>query len=457
MDLKRYARVLGANAALILAAVGLCTAGAVLIAWHRQPHYEAHSQLFVSTVSSPSKRSPSETYQGGLFSQQRVESYANVVASPPVVRAVIRQLHLPLSIADVQSRIRASVVNGTVLIDVTVRDSSPGRAKAISHALDVQFPKFISALESDQSKITVTSPARRAASVAPHRPLYILLGVLLGVILGVAAAVLREILDRRIRDGEDASAIADAPIVARILHDPKVDKRPLVVTEDPESIRAEAYRRLRTNLRVLSMDHGLRSFLVSSAVTGEGKSVTVANLGLAIAEAGASVVLVDADMRRPRLAQLLAMPAEVGLSEVLRGEVTLERALVPHPSLPLELLPGGAPPPNPDKLLSSTACVDVLQALTERAEVVLVDAPALLPVSDAAILARVVSAVVLLARVGGTRADRFNSAAELLRSVGVQPLGVILNGVAQRNIWPYPYVYGSNGRRGATAVETRLR
>jgi succinoglycan biosynthesis transport protein ExoP len=454
MDFKQYARVLRAHWVLIGLLVLVCAGAAAVVAWNKEAEYQAKTQLFVSAPASPSNLTPSETYQGGLFSQQRVASYADVVSSPTMARAVIAQLGLSQTVSEVQSEIHASVPENTVIINVVVTAPSGRLAAAIANAVGDQFPKFVNQLESSEPsraspvKVSVTSPARvPAGPVSSHKALYLTLGVLLGLILGVGGTVLREVLDRRIRDDDVAEAIAGAPILGRILRDPKAGKRPLIVAREPDSTGAEAYRRLRTNLRVLSMDHDLRSFIFSSAGPGEGKTLIVANLAVTFAQAGVAVAVVDADMRRPRLADVMGLEPGVGLSDVLTGEISLETALHHHPTLELEVLAGGPVPPNPTELLGSQRCLALVEALTRRATIVLFDAPALLPVSDAAVLARLVSAVVLVARVPSTRAGHFDDATHALRSVGKEALGVVLNGLPRREGWPY-----TNGRRVTTGV-----
>jgi succinoglycan biosynthesis transport protein ExoP len=444
MDLKQYARLLRAHWVLILGTMVACNAAAAVLAWTREPVYTAQTQLFVSTAGPRSDSSPSETYQGGLFSQARVTSYANVVSSPSVVQAVIKQLGIDRSVQDVQSKLSASVPEGTVLIDVTVTDRSPQMAKAIADAVGDQFPRFVEALESAEPgqaspiKLSVTSPARLPTTpTAPHKSLYVTLGVLFGFLLGTGLAVLREMVDSRIRRDEDAVAVTEAPILGRISHDQRARQRPLVVAGDPDSAEAEAFRRLRTNLRVVSLDRGLQSIVVSSAVSAEGKTLIVANLGFAFAQAGTSVVLVDADMRRSGLASVLGLEATVGLSDVLAGDVPLENALRRHRALPLEVLASCATPPNPSELLGSDRCVALHDALTRRAEIVLFDTPALLPVSDAAVLSRIAAAVVLVARVPSTRVSQLDVAAQSLHSVGRRPLGVVLNDLSTPEGWPY--------------------
>ena len=444
MEIKQYLRVLRAHWVIILLALVVCAGAAAAYAWTREPLYSAHTQLFVST-NSTTGLSPSQVYQGGLAAQSRAESYARIVSSPAVAEAVIDDLDLSRSATDIQSEISATVPTGTVLIDVTVEDKSAQLAKDIAEAVAAHFPAFIGTLESGSPEaspvdVTVTSPAELPTSPeSPNKALYIAAGVVLGLILGIGLAILRELLDRRVRDDEGAEAIAEAPVLARILHDSRAKKRPLVVVDDPDSPQAEAYRRLRTNLRVVTTDRGRRTLLITSAVPGEGKTLIAANLAFAFAQAGHGVVLVDADMRRPGLGRLLGLEPAPGLAEVLSGEradVSLHR----EQGLPLSVLTSGAPLPTPSELLESNRFAELLDSLTNRAEIVIIDSPALVPVSDAAAMARAAAAVLMVARVSSTREEQLDAAAEALRAVGNQPVGAVLNGLPART--GRAYVYG---------------
>jgi polysaccharide biosynthesis transport protein len=291
LDLKQYGRLLRAHWLLVVATILVCTVAAGVLAWTRTPIYAARTQLFVSTPGIPADLS--QTYQGGLFSQQRVLSYAQIVSSPLVAQAVIKRLGLPMSVRQLQDKIRSSVPTDTVLINVTVRDPSPQRARAIANALGEEFSSFVSTLETRPGdrespvKVSVTSQAQLPAHPdSPQKALYLAPGVLAGLVLGIGAAVLREVLDNRIRGGDDAAALTGAPVLGSITEDPNAERRPLIVANDPFSAQAEAYRRLRTNLGVLGIDHSHRSFVISSAVASEGKTVVVANLGIAFAQAG---------------------------------------------------------------------------------------------------------------------------------------------------------------------------
>jgi succinoglycan biosynthesis transport protein ExoP len=444
MELKQYVDALRAHWLLFAAIVLACVAGAAALAWTRTPTYAAHTQFFVSAGGVPSD--PSQTYQGGLFSQQRALSYAKIVSSPPVVQTAIDQLGLHRSVQDIENEISASVPADTVLINVTVEDHSAHTAKAVADALGQRFPEFVNGLEAPSRgkaspvKVSVTSPAREPTSPeSPRKPLYLALGVLLGLILGTGAVVVRDLLDNRLRDEHDVATLAGAPVLGRIIEQRKAKKRPLVMVNEPSSPEAEAYRQLRTNLRALSVDHDLRSFVVSSAVESEGKTLVVANLAVAFAQAGHRVVAVDADLRSPRLAEVFGFESSLGLSNALTGNFPVESLLQRYPGLPLEVMPSGREPANPSELLGSQRFATLLQTLTDRFEVILFDAPALLPVTDAAILAQLTSGVILVTRSATTRMSQLETAAETLRAVDKQPLGVVLNRLPARNGRAYGY------------------
>lgn len=441
----------------MLVAVVVGTAAAAAYAWTREPVYAAHAQLFVSTPVAPSDLTPSEIYQGGLASQTRAESYARIASSPPVAEGVIDRLGLSRSPQSLQSAISASVPEGTVLIDLTVDGSTPREAQMLANAVAAEFLEFVEKLESaageegggdgkaggggDSSvKISVSSPARLPTGAeSPSKVLYLVAGAILGFLVGFGAAALREILDRRIRDDAAVEAIAGAPVIGHIPTDSGAARRPLVVLGDVASVEAEAYRRLRTNLRVLAVEHGRHSLLVTSAVAGEGKTLISANVAFAFAQAGHRVVLIDADMRSGRLSQLLDLDAEPGLSDVLANEQeepTLRREAI----LPLSVLARGTPPANPSELLESDRLGSLLESLREQADLLIIDSPPLLPVSDAAIIARKAEAV-LLVTMTSTRTEQLDMAAENLFAVGKEPLGTVLNGYAGPAVGYGSYAY----------------
>jgi polysaccharide biosynthesis transport protein len=395
----------------------------------------------VSAKSRP--EATGQAYEGGLYAQQRARSYAGILSSPRGAEAAIEQLGLHESVESVQDKVRATVPADSLLINVTVTDRSARRAKSIADSLGRLLPALAEQLEKPEGRerspilVTVTQPAQLPTDpISPRKSIYLALGALFGLAVGVGAAVLRRALDHRIRSDAVASATAGAPVLGSIAEHPNQAMSP-VMLRDPLSDAAEGYRGLRANLRALGTEHEIRSFVVSSAVPAEGKTDVVANLGLALAEAGDRVVVVDANLRSPRLGELLGVRSSIGLTDVLELRWPIELALHKHGPAPLEVLTGGSPSANPSELLGSEAFDRVLEALTERFDFVIVDTPALLAVADAAALALRASGVILVARAASTSSEQLGAARQALRPVDGRVLGVVLNRVRERDRWLY--------------------
>jgi capsular exopolysaccharide synthesis family protein len=196
---------------------------------------------------------------------------------------------------------------------------------------------------------------------------------------------------------------------------------------------------LRTNLQFLNVEGGPRTFVITSPLEGEGKTTTTANLAIALAQSNARVLVVDADLRRPRLAEVLGLEGAVGLTDVLIGRAKLEDALQPWGSSNFLVLPAGTVPPNPSELLGSRAMADLIEALEPRFDVVLLDAPPLLPVTDGAILAHRSRGALLVVAAGRSRRGEVEAAVSTLSNVGARLAGVILTMLPTRGADAYGY------------------
>jgi polysaccharide biosynthesis transport protein len=441
VEIGQYLHVLRAHRVLVVLCVLAGTAAAATLALTRTPIYAAETQLFVSDKSRP--EGAGQAYEGGLYAQQRARSYAGILSSPRGAQAAIEQLGLHESVESVQDKVRATVPADSLLINVTVTDQSARRAKSIADSLGRLLPALAEQLETPEGRerspvlVTVTQPAQLPTDpISPRKPIYLVLGALFGLAVGVGAAVLRRALDHRIRSDAVASATAGAPVLGSIAEHPDQAMSP-VVLRDPLSDAAEGYRGLRANLRALCAEHEIRSFVVSSAAPAEGKTEVVANLGVTLAEAGERVVVVDANLRSPRLGELLGVGSVTGLTDLLETRGPIELALHRHPTAPLEVLTSGSPRPNPSELLDSEGFDRVLEALTDRFDFVIVDTPALLAVADAAALARRASGAILVARAASTSSDELGAARQALRPVDGRVLGVVLNGVREGDRWLY--------------------
>lgn len=225
----------------------------------------------------------------------------------------------------------------------------------------------------------------------------------------------------------------------------------VVVTHaDPTAAASEAFRVLRTNLQFMGLDKPLRSIVITSATPGEGKSTTAANLAVAFAQAGTSVCLVDADLRRPMVAKYFGLANWTGLTTALVSAEGLDSCLVESSVPGLTVLPSGPIPPNPAEILGSGRMTKLLGELEERFEMVVVDTPPLLAVTDAAVLAPKVGGVILVVRAGQVARQQAEKAKAALESVQAKILGVVLDAVEAKGAEGYYYYYyqSDKGKRG---------
>jgi succinoglycan biosynthesis transport protein ExoP len=189
-------------------------------------------------------------------------------------------------------------------------------------------------------------------------------GLILGLLLGFGIAVLRKLLDTKIRSEQDVRALTDSPILGVVAFDQAVPRHPVIMMDQPLAAPSEAVRRLRTNLQFIDVGNRPKSIVISSSMPAEGKSTIAVNLAVLLADTGARTILVDADLRRPSMAEYIGIEGGVGLTTVLIGRADVEDVVQPLGKTTLDLLPSGQIPPNPSELLGSRAMAGLLNRLT---------------------------------------------------------------------------------------------
>lgn len=460
MTFPDFVRVIRRSWLLVLALSTLGLAGGAALTLSATPLYSSTTKVFVAVQSTGT--TTSELVQGNSAAQQKVSSYIDVVTTASVLQPVIDELDLDESVATLAGRVTAASKVNTVVIDITVQHPDAATAAKIAGAVGSSFAKVVTEdLETPTSggpslvRIgTIEPPVVPTTPTSPKLTTNLVLGLAVGLVLGIAAALIRSTLDTRVRTQEDVRAVTELPVLGGIGFDPAATKQPLIVHVDPRNPRAESFRTLRTNVQFVDLDDTVRSFTITSSLPSEGKSTTAANLAIAMAESGVRVIIVDADLRRPRLDDVLGVEGAAGLTDVLIGRAELDDVIHPWGSGGLHVLPAGRIPPNPSELLGSARMRALVDHLSTAFDYVIIDAPPLLPVTDAALLARLTDGALVIAAAGRASRNQLRVALDALASVGGRTLGLVMTMLPTKGAGSYGYgTYYAYYGKGGSAVD----
>jgi capsular exopolysaccharide synthesis family protein len=312
--------------------------------------------------------------------------------------------------------------------------------------------------------LLVVQSATSAPQTQPKTSRNVAIGLVLGLVLGLGLAFLANSLDNRVRSAEEMAAVLGMALLARVPEPQRKLRRQnrLAMLDDKPGEAGEAYRKLRTNFDFANLTAASRAVLVTSAVEKEGKSTTVSNLAVAMARGGRRVILVDLDLRRPFIDRFFGLEGRPGITEVVLGRVPLTQALVNVTLMGkasrnqssdsgnaavgangwLQVLPAGIIPPDPAEFVGAPALAGMLLQLRDLADVVLIDSPPLLPVSDAMTLTSAVDGLVLVARAGAVHRGMLSEVHRLLASVPAAKLGFVLTNSQADSRYGYGGYYG---------------
>nr|WSY54803.1 polysaccharide biosynthesis tyrosine autokinase [Streptomyces sp. NBC_00886] len=433
MDLPNYLRILARRwrAVVVLGLLG--TVIGALAALVTTPQYRATSTLFVSLQDWDDTV---KLNQGNSFAQARVRSYAEVVVSPQVTEPVVRALRLKMTPAQLAQKITTDVPLDTVLLKITVTDTTPSEAARLSNAVADRFAQVIADIErpakarTSPVRLSVTEPAVKPSDPSsPNIATDVALGLAGGLVLASGFVFARESLDASMRSRADLTQClvqAGGPaVLGSVTYDARTSDCPLATRDDAFGRRAEDFRRLRTGLQFVDIDNPPDIIAVTSALPGEGKTSISVNLAATLSEAGSSVCLVDADLRRPNVARTLGLVQDAGLTTVMIGRATLDQVM--QSAGAFSVLTSGALPPNPAEMLGSEQFRAVVRSLAEKFDHVVVDTAPVLPVADTPAMAPAVDGYLLVARFAKTSRNQVADAVHALQGVGATMLGGILN------------------------------
>lgn len=453
---RRLSRV-GVAAVLVGAIAGFAVSQLI------PQRYEATADVLVTP-------SPGAT-GSDVIDDRLLESYAQVLSGRETAVATLKAAKSSLSAGEVDDSVSAHVVSGSTIVRVTGRHGDPEIAAELATAAAQVFTTQLIADKSavgpgetttdtttqtseDSSPVQVTVSQEAvipSAPASPNRGVWTLLGALVALLIALPMSLMRQTTDRRIRSSEALADLTGLPLIGAFGFDRDAARQTLATDLDPGHPRFEAARIMRTNLQFLDVDQSSSVFTITSSVPGEGKTTVAANVAVALARGGQSVILIDGDLRRPRLAALFDINSSVGLTSALVGKAPLEKAISATRVPGLDVLPSGTRPPNPAELLQTQAMADLLTELSRIYDVVLIDAPPLLPVTDAALLAGASDGALLVVRHGRTTQEQISTSIDRLDGVGATLYGTVLTMVPARGADKYGYGYGYGAPPAASA------
>ena len=364
--------------------------------------------------------------------------------------------------------------------------------KSYASSLVSKAEQLQTLVELEETNAVVANTAQGAAKISPRPKRDGAFGLAIGIVLGIGLAFLRDALDTRVRAADDVARRTGMLLLARLPELPRKLQRSneLVMFSQPASVAAEGFRMLRTNVDFANLEHEGQSIMVTSALEKEGKSTTVANLAIVEARAGKRVVLVDLDLRRPRIDKFFQLGGRPGLTNVILGHCSLEEATtrvsiegekrilevneddrgalsvllsgsgnghVPVEGV-LDVIPTGPIPPDPGELVATAALARLLASLSARYDLVLIDAPPLLRVGDALTLASSVSALLVVMRLSSMRRPVLSELRRVLEACPTRVLGFVLTGVKAEESYSRGYYYDYREREQARErAEQRVR
>lgn len=395
------------------------------------PLYTATSSLHISIGQGGSA---TDLNQGSSYTQSQMLSYAQLVKGSLVLQPVIDELDLETTPSALSHSISVSIPRDTSTMTIAATAADPQQAADIAAAtserlIDVLYEEGPRA-EDGSPSVTVAiydEAVQPRYQSSPDRDRDALLGGVIGGMVGIALALFIGLLDTRIRNEAILVEAGGDPVLGAVSKAPLLHPRAFGVALEPLSRTAEDFHRIRSALTYVNVSSRVRVLLVTAAMSGEGKSTVSANLAMTLAGLRHSVLLIDADLRRPRVHLHAGIDGSVGLTSVLLEQVPLEVATHPVSGTTLDVLPAGEIPPNPAEMLTSPRMEELIATVSGKYDYVIIDTPPTLSVADANLLAPIVDGVLLVVDATKTRRAALAESMKSLELGGARILGTVLN------------------------------
>jgi capsular exopolysaccharide synthesis family protein len=426
--------------------------------------YEAKGLLYVRTA----QLIPQTPGVAPVTSDQVLRTYAQLMTVRPLLQQVISDESLPTDPVTLAKHVTVTPNPNTLNLNISVRDTDPGRAERTANTLVNDFIAYVKTLEpaakaattsSQQESLVIAQPADLPTEPVSPRPLLnIALGILAGLAVGFGLAFLLDYLDQSVRSDEilrERVGLVPLGHISYVLA--KSDRRGELLALGGDSPVVEAYKALRTNLLFSSVDREVKTIVITSAVPNEGKSRTAANLAIVLAQAGHSTLLLDADFRRPSQHRIFGRVRNIGLSNLFVQDMPESAVFVADEQVTnLVVMASGPTPPNPSELLGSAQMNALFARFRNGFDYVVIDTPPVNAVTDASVIAANADATILVVDTNKATYPAVLHAKQALERVGAKVLGTVMNKMKASGgtYYYYAYDYGYTHPNGKPAVGT---
>lgn len=414
--------------------IGLSLIGGVagyLVSASIEPQFQARASLYFALNQGTSG---SDLNQGAAYTQNQMLSFARIATSSRVLERVIDDLDMELTPRALAQSVTVTIPQDTAVLDVTASSTDPERAAAIANSVSENLAQVVQAVaaESGEGAATITATViddavPPAVQSLPNKPRDAVLAAVIGFLAGVLIALIATAADTRVRNEAAVARVTDLPVLGVVGRTKRKVGAGLIVARQAHSRAAEDMRKIQSALAFTAIDAHSRRLLITSASPGEGKSTFATNLALALAGAGERTLVIDGDLRRPRVANLFGIDGSVGLTTVLMGDIELADATVSWSADGPDVLAAGNLPPSPATVLTSRAFRSALEDATEHYDVVIIDSPPVLSVADANLLVPLTDGVVIVVDAAKTRRPQLAEALRSIESAGGRVVGIVLN------------------------------
>lgn len=420
--------------------------------------YESTAQLLAmagQSITDTQSGNASQLSAGASYINSQIATYPQLVKTEAVLKPVITKLGLNETAGELAGQITATNPSNTMMVNITAETSDPQLsqdiANAVADSLSAQVSTNLDTIKKDKAPVTlsVVQEAQLPTSQSfPKIKLFLAAGLVLGIILGIAYAIVRELLNTKVSSSQDARNILGTSAIGVVPDDEILDTTKPAIIAEPNGMIAEEYRKIRTNLSFFNVDQEAgkgQLIVITSAMPSEGKTTTVTNTAVALAELGKKVLVVDADLRHPSVAHEIGMQGGTGLVHILSGQLTPTDVVQSYWKPNLHILPAGKRPANASILLNSTTMTMLLEQARTQYDYVIVDTAPMNVANDAVILGRLANGLVMVVGKGICEKHDLQDAADALQTAQIPVLGYVLTFADPKKLHSGNYYYYNAG------------